>query len=128
MTASNWLARRLATIRTSKQRSGDAAEERALHYLQQQGLVLQQRSFLCKGGELDLIMRDGKALVFVEVRQRADARFGGAIASVTMAKQKRLVHAAQVYLQSLPSTPVCRFDLVAIEGDQLHWLKNIITS
>ena len=73
-------------------------------------------------------MRDGKALVFVEVRQRADARFGGAIASVTMAKQKRLVHAAQVYLQSLPSTPVCRFDLVAIEGDQLHWLKNIITS
>jgi len=128
MTASNWLARRLATIRTSKQRSGDAAEERALHYLQQQGLVLQQRSFLCKGGELDLIMRDGKALVFVEVRQRADARFGGAIASVTTAKQKRLVHAAQVYLQSLPSTPVCRFDLVAIEGDQLHWLKNIITS
>ena len=128
MTASNWMARRLASIRTAKQRSGDAAEERALHYLQQQGLLLVQRSFLCKGGELDLIMRDGQSLVFVEVRQRADARFGGAIASVTSSKQRRLIHAAQVYLQSLPSTPACRFDLVAIEGEQLHWLKNIISN
>ena len=86
MTASNWLARRLASIRTAKQRSGDAAEERALHYLQQQGLLLVQRSFLCKGGELDLIMRDGQSLVFVEVRQRADARFGGAIAGIGRTK------------------------------------------
>ncbi|WMW81098.1 YraN family protein [Undibacterium cyanobacteriorum] len=128
MVASNWLSKRLAAIRTSKQRSGDAAEERALQYLQAQGLRLVERSFLCKGGEIDLLMQDGSCLVFVEVRQRADRRFGGAIASVTAAKQKRMVHAAQVYLQALSSLPPCRFDLVAIEGDQLHWLKNIISA
>lgn len=128
MPESNWLSKRLATIRTPKQRSGDAAEERALLYLQSQGLQLVQRSFLCKGGEIDLIMRDDKYLVFVEVRQRADARFGGAVASVTLAKQKRLVHAAQVYLQGVRNQPPCRFDLIAIEGEQLQWLKNIISA
>ena len=128
MPESNWLSKRLATIRTPKQRSGDAAEERALLYLQSQGLQLVQRSFLCKGGEIDLIMRDDKYLVFVEVRQRADARFGGAVASVTLTKQNRLIHAAQVYLQGVRKQPPCRFDLIAIESEQLQWLKNIISA
>lgn len=128
MTESNWLSRRLAAMRTSNQRRGDAAEERALHYLEAQGLVLIQRSFLCKGGEIDLIMRHDQVLVFVEVRQRANQRFGGALASVTAAKQRRLVHAAQVYLQKLSKVPTCRFDLIAIDGDQLQWLKNIISA
>lgn len=110
MPESNWLSKRLAAIRTPKQRSGDAAEERALLYLQSKGLQLVQRSFLCKGGEIDLVMRDANFLVFVEVRQRADARFGGAVASVTSAKQKRLIHAAQVYLQSFRTPPACRFE------------------
>ncbi len=128
MPESNWLSKRLAAIRTPKQRSGDAAEERARLYLESQGLHLVQRSFLCKGGEIDLIMRDAHYVVFVEVRQRADARFGGAIASVTTAKQKRLVHAAQVYLQGLRNQPACRFDLIAIDGEHLQWLKNIISA
>lgn len=127
MTESNWLARRLAAIRTSKQRTGDAAEQQALLYLQAQGLQLVQRSFLCKGGEIDLIMRDSKHLVFVEVRKRSSKKFGGAMASVTLAKQKRLTHAAQVYLQNVKPVPACRFDLVAIEGEELIWLKNVIS-
>ncbi|MBC3873033.1 YraN family protein [Undibacterium flavidum] len=127
MTESNWLARRLASIRTSKQRTGDAAEQQALLHLQRQGLQLVQRSFLCKGGEIDLIMRDGKHLVFVEVRKRSSQQFGGAVASVTASKQKRLIHAAQVYLQSIKPLPACRFDLVAFEGEQLIWLKNVIS-
>ena len=120
MTESNWLARRLAAIRTSKQRSGDAAEQQALLHLQAQGLQLVQRSFLCKGGEIDLIMRDGKHVVFVEVRQRSSKQFGGALASVTPSKQKRLVHAAQVYLKNMKPLPACRFDVVAIEGKDCH--------
>ncbi len=127
MTESNWLARRLAALRTSKQRIGDAAEQRALLHLQTQGLQLVQRSFLCKGGEIDLIMRDGRHLVFVEVRKRSSKKFGGALASVTSSKQKRLVHAAQVYLQNMKPVPACRFDLVAIEGEELIWLKNVIS-
>ncbi len=128
MTESNWLTRRLGSARTSKQRSGDAAEEQALLYLQKQGLVLIERSFLCKGGEIDLIMREGNCLVFVEVRQRKSKQFGGAIASVTAAKQRRLVHAAQFYLQKIKVIPPCRFDLIAIDGEDMQWLRNIISS
>ncbi len=128
MTESNWLARRLAAVRTSKQRTGDVAEQQALDYLQIAGLQLIERSFLCKGGEIDLIMRDGKHLVFVEVRKRSSRQFGGALASVTPAKQKRMVHAAQVYLQNMKPIPPCRFDVIAFEGEELLWLKNVIGS
>lgn len=128
MTDSSWLAKRLASIRTPKQRSGDLAEERALQHLQAAGLRLVQRSFLCKVGEIDLIMRDQTHLVFVEVRQRANRRYGGAVASVTSSKQRRLTHAAQFYLQKNRVESPCRFDLVAFEGEELIWLKNIITA
>lgn len=111
---------------TDKQLKGRLAEDAALAYLQQHGLQLVQRNFLCKGGELDLIMRDGHSLVFVEVRQRSSARFGGALASITPAKQRRMVHAAQTFLQRQPGLPACRFDAVAIEGSQIDWLKNIL--
>ena len=76
------------------------------------GLRLVERNFRCKGGEIDLIMQDGSTLVFVEVRKRADQRHGGAAASVTPAKQARLILAAQLYLQRYlqlhPVTPACR--------------------
>jgi putative endonuclease len=69
-----------------------------------------ERNFRCKGGEIDLVMQDGEALVFVEVRKRADQRHGGAAASITPAKQKRLIVAAQHYLQRYRMPPPCRFD------------------
>jgi putative endonuclease len=122
-----WLGKRMASLRTSRQRSGDEGEERALQYLIAAGLSLVQRSFLCKGGEIDLIMRDQASLVFVEVRKRASKQFGGAAASVTPAKQKRMVHAAQVYLQRQNCNPACRFDLIAIDDGEITWLKNVIT-
>lgn len=111
---------------TDKQIRGRLAEDTALAYLQQHGLQLVQRNFLCRGGELDLIMRDGSGLVFVEVRQRSSASFGGALASITPAKQRRMVLAAQVFLQQQRTVPACRFDAVAIEGTCIDWLKNIL--
>lgn len=126
MKAQSWLGKRLASVRTARQRTGDAAEEQALQYLRQAGLQLVRRSFLCKGGEIDLIMQDRNSLVFVEVRARASMEFGGALASVTPAKQRRMLHAAQVYLKSLQTEPACRFDLVAIDGGKLNWLQNVI--
>jgi putative endonuclease len=116
----------LARPRTAKQIAGQAAEDRALHYLQQQGLKLVERNFRCKGGEIDLVMQDGAVMVFVEVRKRAAAGFGGAAASVTPAKQRRLIVAAQVFLQRYKLPPACRFDVAAIDGEQLEWLKNAI--
>ncbi|BBB63524.1 UPF0102 protein [Undibacterium sp. KW1] len=117
-----------ADQRTSRRRTGDEAESLALLYLQKAGLKLIQQNFLCKGGEIDLIMQDGAVLVFVEVRKRNSMQFGGAIASVTPAKQRRMVHAAQVYLLAKKTQPACRFDLVAIDGEQINWLKNIIVA
>ncbi|HZG20788.1 MAG TPA: YraN family protein [Herbaspirillum sp.] len=112
--------------RTARQRTGDAAEDQALAYLQQQGLQLVERNFRCRGGEIDLILREGATVVFVEVRARASAAFGGAAASVTPAKQRRLLLAAQVWLQAQRQTPACRFDVIALEGGQLQWLRNAI--
>jgi putative endonuclease len=117
---------RLLRPRTAKQVAGDAAEERALHFLQQQGLVLVARNFRCKGGEIDLIMRDGNALVFVEVRQRKNASYGGAAASVTTRKQARLIIAAQTFLLRYKTPPPCRFDVLAMDGQAMNWLKNVI--
>ncbi len=109
---------------------GDAAEARALAFLQRQGLALVQRNYRVargprsRGGEIDLILRapDG-TLVFCEVRARRTAAGGGAGASVGFAKQRSLVFAAQHYLMRLRTLPPCRFDVVAIDGEQIEWLQ-----
>ena len=76
---------------------------------------------------IDLICRDGKALVFVEVRQRSRSDFGGAAASITTSKQRRIILAAQHYLAGQPECD-CRFDCVLIEGERLEWLKDAFTA
>jgi putative endonuclease len=110
---------------------GDAAEARALAHLQGQGLVLVQRNYRvargphARGGEVDLILRDPRdgTLLFVEVRARAGTSHGGAAASVTTAKQRRLVYAARHYLLRLASLPPCRFDVVSVDGERIDWLR-----
>ncbi len=109
---------------------GDAAEARALDHLQAQGLKLVQRNYRVAGGphargaEVDLILRDRDGtLVFVEVRARASAGHGGALASVGAVKQQRIVRAARHFLLRWPALPPCRFDVVAIEGEHIHWDK-----
>ncbi len=113
----------------STKQIGDSAEDRALAYLQQQGMRLVQRNYRLaagprqRGAEIDLILRDADGtLVFVEVRARRAASHGGAAASVSMFKQQRIVRAAQHYLMGLDALPPCRFDVVAIEADSLQWL------
>jgi putative endonuclease len=115
---------------TAKQVTGQAGEDAALAHLLQHGLILVERNFRCKGGEIDLIMQERKQgrdeLVFVEVRKRADLRHGGAAASVTPRKQARLILAAQLFLQRYRAPPACRFDVIAIDGDALNWIRNAI--
>jgi putative endonuclease len=105
---------------------GDAAEDAALAYLQVAGLKLIQRNYRTPGrggGEIDLIMRDTDGtLVFVEVRQRAGAHFGGAAASISQTKQSRIIFAARLYLMKFTRTPSCRFDVVLVE-ESITWLK-----
>jgi len=109
---------------------GQAAEEAALAHLLRAGLRLIERNYRVaagpsrRAGEVDLILRDRDGtLVFVEVRARADRSHGGAAASVTVHKQRRLIYAAQHYLLRHASPPPCRFDVIAIDGDELVWLQ-----
>lgn len=115
-----------AQRRTAQQHTGQQGEDQALAFLQQQGLVLIERNFRCRGGELDLVMRERETLVFVEVRKRRSRDFGGAAASVTATKQSRLMLAAQIFLQRYAPLPPCRFDVIAIDGEQIDWIKNAI--
>jgi putative endonuclease len=108
------------------QLSGNNAEDEALAFLQARGLMLVMRNFRCKGGEIDLIMRSGKEFVFVEVRLRSHAGFGGAAASVSALKQRRLRMAAQVYLLKefgQRAWPACRFDVLAYERNGINWIE-----
>jgi len=106
---------------------GAQAELWAEHFLQQQGLKPVTQNFHSHFGEIDLIMQDGSALVFIEVRQRNSADFGGAAGSIDRNKQHRLIRTAQYYLARLGHTPPCRFDVVLMDdadGRNVQWLKN----
>lgn len=109
----------------SRKQLGDTKERQARDYLEQQGLQHIASNVRCKRGELDLVMRDGDTLVFIEVRFRASGRFGGAAASVDWRKQARLGAAAAYYLQRHPATLPCRFDVVAIDGaGTFTWIRH----
>jgi putative endonuclease len=104
---------------------GQSAEARAEAFLKTHGLTLVARNWRCRFGEIDLVMQDGSTLVFVEVRMRSRSDFGGAAASVTLAKQKKLLAAARQYLSTLKTLPPCRFDVVALSGNAApEWIKS----
>lgn len=104
--------------RTPAQRAGDAAEAAALALLMAQGLRPLARNVRYKMGELDLVMLDGEVLVFVEVRRRGNAAFGGALASIDRRKARRCALAASAFLQRHPrhAGRDCRFDVVGFDG------------
>ncbi len=107
------------------QRKGAAGERIAEQYLLARGLETVARNYHCRGGELDLVMRQGNVLVFVEVRLRCHPGFGGALASVDARKQRRLIHAAQHYLQHTGWNGPCRFDVIGLdEHAQPEWISN----
>jgi putative endonuclease len=110
---------------------GAQAEQWAAQYLLQQGLKPVTKNYRSRFGEIDLIMQDGAELVFVEVRLRSNADFGGAAASIDARKQQRLIRTAQQYLAGLSHIPPCRFDAVLmddVEGVNVQWLKNAFES
>jgi putative endonuclease len=102
---------------------GARAEEQAARFLAGRGLIILARNYRCRGGEIDLVCRDGATLVFVEVRLRTNRDFGGAAASITPAKQRRIVLAASHYLAGKP-LPACRFDAVLLDGAGIDWIRN----
>ena len=113
-----------------RQRIGAAAEELAARHLLGHGLRILERNFRVRGGEIDLIAREGKTLVFVEVRLRSRSDFGGAAASITLRTQQRLILAARHYLQAHGEQP-CRFDAVlldALDAQAVEWIKGAFSA
>lgn len=109
---------------------GDLAEQIASEYLLAQGLHLITRNYHCRFGEIDLIMRDQNTLVFVEVRLRSHAGFGGAAYSITSAKQQKLILAAQHFLQQYGNS-ACRFDALLLDQlsqTDMHWIKDAFSA
>lgn len=101
-------------------------EDLALAYLKARGLILLERNFRCRVGEIDLVMRDGASIVFVEVRLRSAGAYASAAESIDVRKQKRIVATAGFYLAGRPEVP-CRFDCVLLEharSDSIHWIKS----
>ncbi len=111
---------------TRKQTLGKEAEHRAEQWLARRGLQTVARNYRCRGGEIDLIMYDDESLVFVEVRCRTGSSHGGALASIGTGKQRRLMLAAQHYLQTSGWQGPCRFDVVGFEPDNEapQWVRN----
>ena len=116
----------------SRQQTGKDAERLAQRQLEQHGLRLLAHNWLCKRGELDLVMLDGDTVVFVEVRYRQHAQWGGALASIDARKRQKLILAAQTFLQqeSRWANNPCRFDVIAIDSStpDMNWLRNAFDS
>lgn len=125
-----WNRRPARPVKSPKSIAGAQAEREAENHLRQHGLTLEQRNYRCKSGEIDLIMKDGPACVFVEVRYRKHGRFGSPAETVDHHKQRKLLRAAQHYLQSkrLVDRVPCRFDVVAVTGNTglpaVDWIRD----
>jgi putative endonuclease len=112
--------------------SGRQAEALAAQYLVRRGFKVLAQNFRCRGGEIDLVCHDGKALVFVEVRLRRNASYGGAGASITSSKQARIILAARHYLSAHAASECdCRFDCMLLDGleeKRIEWVRDAFSA
>ena len=112
--------------------TGQQAEALAAGFLKKRGLTVVTRNYRCRGGEIDLICREGKTLVFAEVRLRRRGDFGGAGASITARKQQRIILAAQHYLAAKnAATCDCRFDcllLNRLDERCIEWIRDAFSA
>jgi putative endonuclease len=107
--------------------SGESAEDRAAAFLAERGLKIVERNYHCRFGEIDLIARSGATVVFVEVRERASDDFGGAAASITHTKRRKLLNTAKYYMRCHGAREIpCRFDVVLLTGapPRIEWIEN----
>lgn len=110
------------------QQAGQQAEQNALNYLTAQGLKLVTRNYSCRLGEIDLIMKDGLHLVFVEVRSRSNMSFGDGAVSITYAKRQKIIKTTSYYMikHNVQEKFPIRFDVIAINGKSgaINWIKD----
>ncbi|MBJ3592009.1 YraN family protein [Salmonella enterica subsp. enterica serovar Saintpaul] len=120
-------ARRSRSCQLTSKQTGDAWEAAARDWLEGKGLHFIAANVRERGGEIDLIMREGRTTIFVEVRYRRSTQFGGAAASVTRSKQHKLLQTARLWLarhNGSFDTVDCRFDVLAFTENDVEWFKN----
>jgi putative endonuclease len=113
-------------MKMNQNNSGLAAETMAATFLTERGLTLIARNYHCRFGEIDLVMKEGNVLIFVEVRLRSHSTFGSAASSINYKKQQKLILAAQHYLQQ-NGEQACRFDVIAmpkVNEASIEWIRN----
>lgn len=113
-------------LEQNKRQTGDQYEWLAKTFLEEKGLVFLVKNFRCRYGEIDLIMRDGEYLVFIEVKYRENGIRGDALSAVGIRKQKIISQVADFYLKTYTwnQDVPCRFDVVGFDGDQISWVQN----
>ncbi|MBA6232526.1 MULTISPECIES: YraN family protein [unclassified Colwellia] len=119
------------TKKVTTRETGNITEKVAANYLVEQGLIIQEKNLYSRAGEIDIIMKDGNTIVFIEVKYRASALFGGAISAISEKKQQKIRKTAAFYLQQCGLNEYntsCRFDVIALQGNinnlDITWLKN----
>jgi putative endonuclease len=112
-------------------RKGLRFEDQARDYLQMHGLLLLQSNYRCRFGEIDLVMRDGDTLCFIEVKFRKSLLFGGAAASIPRLKQRKIVKTALFYISAHKhlASQAMRFDALLMQrqadgANQINWIQN----
>lgn len=113
-------------MKINQNNAGLQAEQLAATFLVNHGLKLVDKNYHCRFGEIDLIMKEGTTLVFVEVRLRSNGRFGNAATSITPQKQRKLILTATHYLQAHGES-ACRFDAIlmsTVDVTQIEWVRN----
>ncbi len=110
----------------NKRSLGAEKEELVVLYLKEQGAEVLSKNFFFHGGELDMVAKDGEYLCFIEVKFRKSTRYGSPEEAVTLSKQKKIVQGARLYLYQnhYPEDTPCRFDVVSVYGEEIHWIKN----
>lgn len=122
-----WLKWRSNDLETNnRQHIGQQKELEAKRFLESKGLVIKEQNFHCRFGEIDLIAvcPEEQTLVFVEVRYRKSQKYGGAAASITASKQAKIKKTALFYLATRKLDANVRFDVIAIEQQQLNWIQS----
>ncbi len=110
----------------NKRTVGTEYERLACEYLLKEGYRILERNFRCRQGEVDIIARDGKYLVFIEVKYRKSLREGDPAEAVDYHKQTRILRTARFYMTyaHIPEDTPCRFDVVAVLGNDVRLIKD----
>ena len=114
------------TERKNRRRLGSRYEQQAADYLEKNGLRILKRNYRCRYGEVDIIAMDGNVLVFAEVKYRNSERYGSSLEAVDLRKRKTISRVSRWYLSTCAGSMEvrCRFDVIGIEGDTVHWIRD----